>query len=192
MKWLIPFLLTVLLTIGFTADYYNLGTVTQYDNDIYSVSYVITIDSSAIQNYDSTDNFHTQALYIGDANYVDGRVCVELDDSTEFDVIFHYSNDLTNWVAQTLDTDFDSLKCTTSPRTYVGIYDTIGINQGTNVYEFHNSNWLVIELDGQDDLTWDNTSTQFRITVKLYREFPAQVNNQAIKLGDYQYSLGSP
>jgi len=132
-------LILILPLLVFAADHYNAGTVTVVDGYTYTLYKVsVTIPSGG----DSTGSWHTPALFIGEMNADDGYIDVVCSATADVNVLYHYSNDKTNWVVQTADSDVDAVSSTVKA-------DTLGSVNGSNDFYFHNNQYLVIEFDGQ-------------------------------------------
>ena len=89
-------------------------------------------------NSDSTGSQHTDAIFIGNVNDNDAYLKVIANATADYNVIFHFSNDLTTWKAVTAST-IDAVSNTAE-------YDTLG---GAVLVDFHKYSWMVIEGDAQ-------------------------------------------
>lgn len=89
-------------------------------------------------NSDSIGSQHTCPIFIGNVNDVDAFFKVIASDTADYNVNFHFSNDLTTWkavIAATIDAITDTAE-----------YDTLG---GRVLTDFHKYSWMVIEGDAQ-------------------------------------------
>lgn len=87
---------------------------------------------------DSAGSWHTKPLYIGNMNDNSAYVYTITNAASDYNIIFHYSNDKNKWVSITA-TGLDLV-------TNTGRYDTLGVGDQTQFKRFQ---YLIIELDGQ-------------------------------------------
>ena len=136
-------------------DLYNKGTVTKKAEGYTYVLYKweVTIPSGAT----ATDNYHSPAIFIGDANVDDGTIQVKASQAANANLVYHYSNDNENWVTVGPDNNLKNL-------TNTFVTDTLGMINGSNDLNFHNSTYIVLELDGQ---TGNSTGTTWTVYIRL-------------------------
>ena len=99
-------------------------------------------------NSDSTGSQHSYPIYIGNSNTNDAWLHGITNAATDYNTIFHFSNDLTNWqsvTASTLDAQSNTLKT-----------DTLG---GVVLAAFHRWNWVIVESDGHAGTNSTDTHT---------------------------------
>lgn len=125
-------IITASVGIGFAADTYAVVPVIK--NHLGGVTLKVTFPATT----DSTDSQHTYPIFIGNINDNDGYVKVIANAASDYNVIFHFSNDLTTWQAITASS-IDAISNTAE-------YDTLG---SATLYGFHKYSWMVIEGDGQ-------------------------------------------
>lgn len=111
---------------------------------------------------DSSDNYHSKPLYIGDCNVEDAYISCVGSTAGDVNPIAHYSSDnRTNWTAVTL-ADLDATAGTAKG-------DTLGTNDQVNeVASYHVARWLVLEAasgsSANDDGNVFTTIIKFRKT----------------------------
>lgn len=118
--------------VSFGADAYT--TVPTVKNHVGGTTLTITFAA----NTDSTGSQHSYPIFIGNVNDNDAWVKTITNAAADYNILYHWSNDLTRWVsaaAPHLDACSNTAK-----------QDTLG---GTDVANFHKFSWLVIECDGQ-------------------------------------------
>jgi hypothetical protein len=158
---LLAFLLVIVPIVNlFPADNYN-QTTDVFNESPVSVTYKVTFTMS-----DSTGNYYSESLYIGDANTSDGSIYISqlnVAGTEDVDYTLQTSHDgSSNWT-----TAADEL-------TQVGttaINDTLGIIDGANDWNFHNKPWLRIKADGQAG----NPQTTVTIYVTLVKVSAGEV-----------------
>jgi len=174
--------LMLMLTMGWSADYYNVGTVTVYETYtqiVYKWAFTFT---DAL--YDSTDSIHSPALLIGDCNDADGYVYTKASAASNVDLLLHTSMDNSVWNLHTADNEQDDLSST-------AVFDTIGIYNATNDIAFHSMKFLVLEMDGQTG-TGNDSGQTWVVAVVFTKDLDAQNNGQPIKMSGYINSRGTP
>ncbi len=135
---LIKLVLFTLLFVGFVSagDLYDQDALTinpQIDG-VY-IAFDVTAGSA-----DTEGSKHSRPIFIGNCNDVDAYLHVICNAAADFNIVIHYSMDLTNWVSVTkgdLDACSNTLK-----------HDTLGVGD-TNFARFHEYSWMVIEVDAQ-------------------------------------------
>jgi len=187
MKKLIFIALALILFsgIGFgaSADIYNNGTIVNGDIEgtPSSGDFVATFESPTHVTYfwqftfvDSSDNYHSRPLYIGDCNKEDGYISFIQSTAGDANPILHYSNDdRTRWVAAITPTDLDAVSTTM-------IADTLGQIDGGNDLVFHSARWLVVECASGSATNRDDNVMY--VTVRLRKTTPtAMYNDQFVK-----------
>lgn len=175
-------LIFILASFAANTDRYNLGSYRTIEGGGF-VLYIVTIASTELTNFDSTDSYTTKALYIGEANYEDGYIQAISSAAADVNVILHTSNDLNNWTAHTAQDGLDAVSTTLKS-------DTLGIISGTDDFAFHNNNWMVLELDGQTGA--DNEAASYTIIVRLKKQYQSFHNGQALNIGQVVRSQGTP
>ena len=170
-------LIVALIVVSIVGVLYAAGTTNyhretaNFNNYLKGVSFTGTVTFA-----DSAANYHTKPMFIGNCNYLDGRITTDFTTgyAAASDVIVKYkfSNDLINWV-ETADGDMD-LDANEEQA------DTLGIADGSNDLNFHNSTWMIIEFDGQ---TANVVNSIITWTVNLAIEEVAHVSGQPLKLG---------
>ena len=177
-KLIVLLIVLGLATIGFgaSADLFNVGTVV--NGNIYgepaSGDYIAYYEDYAHITYvfqftfvDSSDNYHSKPIYIGNANSVDGYVHAIQSTTGDANIYFHYSNDdRTLWEAGNVDHTLDAVSGTAKN-------DTLGYTEGADDLEFHSARWMVIECaSGSSTNADDNVMT---VTIKLNKNVPCPV-----------------
>jgi len=127
------FVLVSMVTIAFGADTYTI--VPTVHNHLGGSTLKVVFTAVAV---DSTGSQHTYPLFIGNVNDNDAYLKVIANATADYNVIFHFSNDLTTWKAVTAST-IDAISNTAE-------YDTLG---GVTLVDFHKYSWMVIEGDAQ-------------------------------------------
>ena len=160
-----------------SADHYNQGVITPYDSYT-SVVYVwkMTVPAAG----DSIGSWHSQPMWIGDCNDVDGY-CYAVGEGTagteDINLIYHFSYDnRTTWFTAVTPHNYDALGST-------AVHDTMGIESTANVGAFHNGRWLVVEYDGQ---ATNESNRLFTYVVTMTKD--ATITDNAggyVKLGRY-------
>jgi len=177
-------LLTLLILTGFlfATDHFNVGEV--MDGGVESIppssgDYIAYYETptSVVYIYrctfatDSTDNYHSKPLYIGDCNAEDAFIQAKQSATGDANVILHYSADDRNvWESETLAA-LDQVSNTAKTGTL-----------GSDV-AFHGGRWMVIECDGQDTNGLDNTMT---VIVQLKKDLlnPVTANGRIVDLAN--------
>lgn len=136
MKTLIKSILMIVLmfTFVFAAD--------AYDKDVTVRNYYggAKIEFTSLAGSDSTGSQHSYPIYIGDCNDNDAYGYAVTNAASDVNVLIHFSNDLTKWIAVTL-ASLDAVSTTVKQ-------DTLGISD-TNANRFHEFAYMVIEHDFQ-------------------------------------------
>jgi hypothetical protein len=83
---------------------------------------------------DSTDSQHSLPIFIGNINSNDAYIRAWTNATADYNPVFHFSNDLTKWLAVTAST-LDATSTTVK-------YDTLG---GRVLTAFHQYSWMVVE-----------------------------------------------
>lgn len=181
MKKLIVFIL-MLASIAIAGDIYNNGRRVNGNTTAFPASgtdYVAYVEDYGHITYvwqftyiDSSDNYHSRPLYIGNANVSDGYVTAIQSTTGDANIIYHYSADDRNTWETTTPADLDAVSNTSKP-------DTIGINSGVDDINFHAGRWLVIEAASGSSTNQDSNVLTF--VLKLVKVTPtATLGN-----GDY-------
>ncbi|MCB1323526.1 MAG: hypothetical protein KDK34_24925 [Leptospiraceae bacterium] len=154
--------LLVALFLSFQAlagDNYN-GTTSVYSE---GHTYVVYKFTGTFTGADSTGNWYSKGMFIGDANDSDGYVQVTLANSAsgteDVNGFIEYSYDGVTWTAGATDANLDAISTTT-------INDTLGIAGGADQLLFHNSNLMRVKLDGQAG----NPQTTWTVYVTLKKD----------------------
>ncbi len=186
MKKLVVIALTLILFSGLSfaasADIHNNGTIVNGDRQGTPASgdFVCTFESPTHVTYfwqftfvDSSDNYHSRPLYIGDANADDGYFSAIQSATGDANIVLHYSNDdRTKWVAIT-PTDLDAVSTTM-------VADTLGRLDGANDLTFHQARWLVVECASGSSTNQDDNIMY--VTVRLKKKQPtAMYNDQFVR-----------
>lgn len=131
----LPFVfLSILLiySLSFGADTYTVVPVVK--NHLGGATLKVTFPA----NSDSTGSQHTYPIFIGNVNDNDAYLKVIANAAADYNVIVHFSNDLTTWKSVTAS-NIDAISNTAE-------YDTLG---GVVLTDFHKFSWMVIEGDAQ-------------------------------------------
>ena len=186
MKKLVFMALTLILFNGLTfaasADIYNNGRIVNGDRQGTPASgdFVAFFEDPTTVTYfwqftfvDSSDNYHSRPLYIGDCNTSDGYISAIQSTTGDANIVLHYSNDdRTKWIAVT-PADLDAVSSTMKG-------DTLGYNEGGNDLVFHSSRWLVVEAASGSSTNADDNVMY--ITVRLIKTTPtAMYNDQFVR-----------
>ena len=136
MKRILSFILIFAVILAFSFAYAGdkYVTVPVIKNHLGGMTLKVTFPA----NSDSTGSQHTDAIFIGNVNDADAWVKVIANATADYNVIFHFSNDLSTWLAVAAAT-IDAISNTAE-------YDTLG---GRVLTAFHKYSWMVIEGDGQ-------------------------------------------
>jgi len=181
-RFFILIFLMLMVTLGWSADYYNVGTVTVYETYTQIIYKWAFTFADAL--YDSTDSIHSPSLLIGDANDADGYIVCKASAASDVNLLYHTSMDNNTWLLHTADGDVDAASSTAK-------FDTLGIYNGTNDIKYHANKFLVIEADGQTGASNDNGVT-WVVTVSVTKDLDDQNNGQPIKMSGYVNSRGTP
>jgi hypothetical protein len=161
LKFLSSAVLIVIMLLIFTAgDTYNvsgLGNGAEQFEIVESFDQVM-LKFSPYMLTDSIGSFHSPPIYVGDCNNVDAYVSAKTNATSDINVLYHVSNDLTNWTAVTpagLDACSNTAKI-----------DTIGASD-SNASMFHHNNYLILEVDGQ---TGCNTTDRLTLWVNFKKD----------------------
>ena len=184
MKKLIFIALALMLFNGMatSADIFNNGRIVNGDRQGTPASgdFVCTFESPTHVTYfwqftyvDSSDNYHSRPLYIGDSNKEDGYISFIQSTTGDANPTLHYSNDdRTRWVAIT-PTDLDAVSSTL-------VADTLGQIDGGNDLTFHAARWLVVECASGSTTNADDNVMY--VTVRLRKTTPtAMYNDQFVR-----------
>ena len=165
------------LSYGASADIYNNGRIVNGDRQgtPSSGDFVAYFESPTHLTYfwqftfvDSSDNYHSRPLYIGDCNREDGYFSAIQSTTGDANIILHYSNDdRTKWVAIT-PTDLDAVSSTM-------VADTLGQLDGANDLTFHSARWLVVECASGSSTNADDNVMY--VTVRLRKSMPVVMYN---------------
>ena len=177
-KLIVLFITVMLVSIVSSADIFNNGKVINGNLTplpASTVNYVAYFEDyghiTYIWNFtyvDSSDNYHSRPLYIGNANISDGYVNAVQSATGDANIIYHFAADnRTTWLATTA-ADMDAVSNTAKQ-------DTIGINNGTDDIAFHAGRWLVIEAASGSSTNQDDNVLTF--VVKLKKETPSPVKS---------------
>lgn len=177
LKNLIFSFVTLCLVAGLFSIAYSAGTTDIYGQSVSYSNYFGGVQYTGTVTFaDSAANYHTKPFFIGNANYYDGRITTDFTTgyAAASDVIVKYkfSNDRINWV-ETADSDMD-LDANEEQA------DTLGMDDGVNDLNFHNSIWMIIEFDGQ---TANVTNSVITWTVNLGLPEIVHNNGQPLPLG---------
>lgn len=133
--FIVLFLLVGSLFAANTDRYYQ-GTVAI--GETYS-SLVYTWTVTLVQ--DSTDQLHSPAMLIADANDNYGLATCIVSAASDVNVIWHYSSDGVTWYTAVTPAGLDA-------STNSAKQDTIGYQSGAADYSFAVGRWLIVEIDG--------------------------------------------
>ena len=145
-KLIFTFVLVFLLTSFLVADD-KYTTVPVIKNHLGGSTITITFAA----NTDSTGSQHSYPIFIGNVNDNDGFVKAITNAAADFNILYHFSNDLTRWLGAAAS-ELDAVSTTAK-------YDTLGAS--THSINFHKFSWMVVECDGQagtnstDILYWE-------------------------------------
>jgi len=155
----------VILLVGLMAIQ-SFGATDLFNNDV-------TIDetfSTVVVKYtftfaDSSDKYHSKPIFIADCNDADAYVSAVQSATGDANVIYHFSqtdniqSETGVWTTST-PADLDATSSTAK-------FDTLGIEEGANVIEFHSARWLVIEVLGGSTTNADgNVFTMYLVFTK--------------------------
>lgn len=131
--------LLFMVAVSFAAntDRYYQGTVTPVDIGYTQVGYQWSVTIGA----DSSDQLHSDAMFIGDCNSADGMVVAIVSAVSDVNVFYHYSIDGVTWFTTVTVSGLDATSSTAKQ-------DTIGYQAGANDIAFSAANWLIVEIDG--------------------------------------------
>ena len=158
---------------GASADIFNVGKVVNGDisGEPASGDYIAYYEDYGHITYvfqftfvDSSDNYHSKPIYIGNANASDGYVSAVQSTTGDANVYFHYSaDDRTKWVTGNVDHTLDAVSSSAKN-------DTLGYTEGVDDLVFHSARWMVIECaSGSSTNQDDNVMT---VTIKLNKSTP--------------------
>ncbi len=145
-----------LLSFGLIAgDNYNQQTFVQESEKrlIYRVSFTMT---------DSTGNYYSKRMYIGDANVNDGHIqIVQTNEAGTEDVDYtlQFSYDGKTFTSSSADDELTQVGTST-------VSDTLGIVDGSNDNNFHNFPFMRLKADGQSG----NPQTTVTVYVNLRKD----------------------
>lgn len=171
MKKLIIFIL-MLASIAVAGDIFNNGRIVNGNSKTAPSSgdYLIYFEDYSHITYkwvftyiDSSDDYHSRPLYIGNVNVSDGYVTAIQSTTGDANIIYHFSADDRNTWEVTTPADLDAVSGTSKP-------DTIGINSGADDILFHAGRWLVIEAASGSSTNADDNVLTF--VLKLKKETP--------------------
>ena len=168
---LFSLMLMAVLTAGDTYDQSISVTETSWDVNVYG-----TIDFSS----DSTGNFYTQAIYIGDCNYYDGTLFgyTNAQSGDSVDVYVEYSTDRSTWKLGTANSGKIVAAANMDNGTVKA--DTINVYDGTRDVLFNAAVWMRLKFDGLASNP-DETDVVFGIHLRKTQEARPMSRTQRIR-----------
>lgn len=172
--------------LSYGADHYNSGKWTWVESPTHvTFTWTFTASSDSTGVGDSTGSYHSRPLPISGlavepaAIYSNTLITADTVDSinyaykariwavsntanSDWNLLYHYSLNNSNWVVQSADTDVDAVSNTLKR-------DSLGVINKTRDDYFFTTNYLVIEADGQAS----NPAAQIlTVILRLPKEYP--------------------